>query len=81
MTGGSWRDYGLVFPNNLGGYADYTNLVPRHFKPLLKKAGLPNIRFHDLRHICATLLLTKGVHPKIVSVRLRKSLIWAMRRP
>jgi integrase len=28
---------------------------------------LPDIRFHDLRHTCATLLLTKGVHPKIVS--------------
>ena len=64
---GSWRDYGLVFPNTLGGYADYTNLMPRHFKPLLRKAGLPNIRFHDLRHTCATLLFTRGVHPKIVS--------------
>ena len=38
-----------------------------HFKPLLKKAGLPDIRFHDLRHTCATLMLTQGVHPKIVS--------------
>jgi integrase len=64
---GSWRDYGRVFPNTLGGYADYTNLVPRHFKPLLRRTGLPDIRFHDLRHTCATLLLTKGVHPKIVS--------------
>ncbi len=70
---GSWRDYGLVFPNTLGGYADYTNLVPRHFKPLLRRAGLPNIRFHDLRHTCATLLLTKGVHPKIVSEMLGHS--------
>jgi integrase len=63
----SWQDRGLVFPNTLGGYADYTNLMPRHFKPLLRKAGLPNIRFHDLRHTCATLLFTRGVHPKIVS--------------
>jgi integrase len=70
---GTWRDYGLVFPNTLGGYADYTNLMPRHFKPLLKKAGLPNIRFHDLRHTCATLLLTKRVHPKIVSEMLGHS--------
>ena len=70
---GSWRDYGLVFPNTLGGYADYTNLVPRHFKPLLRRAGLPDIRFHDLRHTCATLLLTKGVHPKIVSEMLGHS--------
>jgi integrase len=72
-SNGSWRDYGLVFPNTIGGYADYTNLVPRHFKPLLKKACLPNIRFHDLRHTCATLLLTKGVHPKIVSEMLGHS--------
>jgi integrase len=35
-------------------------------KKLLKKAGLPDIRFHDLRHSTATLLLSKGVHPKIV---------------
>jgi len=70
---GSWQDRGLVFPNTLGGYADYTNLMPRHFKPLLKKAGLPDIRFHDLRHTCATLLLTKGVHPKVVSEMLGHS--------
>lgn len=38
----------------------------RHFKPLLKRAGLPNIRFHDLRHTCATLLASKNVNPKIV---------------
>jgi integrase len=64
---GTWQDRGLVFPNTIGGYADYTNLMPRHFKPLLRCAGLPDIRFHDHRDICATLLLTKGVHPKIVS--------------
>jgi integrase len=33
---------------------------------LLKQAGLPNIRFHDLRHSAATLLLSLGVHPKVV---------------
>jgi integrase len=70
---GSWRDRGLVFPNTIGGYADYTNLMPRHFKPLLRRAGLPDVRFHDLRHTCATLLLTKGVHPKIVSEMLGHS--------
>ncbi len=44
----------------------YQNLVDHHFKPLLRKAGLPQIRFHDLRHTAATLLLGKGIHPKIV---------------
>jgi integrase len=34
---------------------------------LLKRAGLPRIRFHDLRHTCVTLLLSKNVNPKIVS--------------
>jgi integrase len=42
------------------------NLHNRSWKPLLKCAGLPNMRFHDLRHTCATLLLTKAVHPKVV---------------
>jgi hypothetical protein len=42
------------------------NLDKRSFKPLLKRAGLPKIRFHDLRHTCATLLLGRGVHPKLV---------------
>ena len=72
-SNGSWQELDLVFPNTLGGYADYTNLMPHHFKPLLRRAGLPGIRFHDLRHTCATLLLTKGVHPKIVSEMLGHS--------
>jgi integrase len=33
---------------------------------LLKRAGLPDVRFHDLRHSAATLLLSKGAHPKVV---------------
>ncbi len=39
----------------------------RSFRPLLELAGLPLIRFHDLRHTAATLLLGKGIHPKVVS--------------
>ena len=43
------------------------HLLYRSFKPLLEKTGLPHsVRFHDLRHTCATLLLSKGVHPKLV---------------
>ena len=43
------------------------NLTVRSFKPLPERAGLPHsVRIHDLRHTCATLLLGKGVHPKIV---------------
>ncbi len=43
-----------------------SNLTARSFKPILRRAELPDIRLHDLRHTCATLLLTRGVHPKFV---------------
>jgi integrase len=62
-----YRDQGLVFATQRGTLVNPTNLRKRSFKPLLKKAGLPAIRFHDLRHTCATLLLSKNVNPKIVS--------------
>ena len=42
------------------------NMLHRSFFPLLAKAGLPKIRFHDLRPSAATLLLSTGTHPKIV---------------
>ena len=45
---------------------DVGNLTYRSFRPLLERAGLPKIRAHDLRHTFATLLLSKGTHPKIV---------------
>jgi len=38
----------------------------RSFNPLLKRAELPEKRLHDLRHTCATLLLSQGVHPTLV---------------
>ena len=44
------------------------NLIVRHFKPILKKAGLSeSLRLYDLRHSCATLLLEAGENPKVVS--------------
>ncbi len=62
-----WHDEGLVVPSLTGTPMNAKNLTARSFKPLLKQAGLPHtVRFHDLRHTCATLLLSKGVHPKIV---------------
>jgi site-specific recombinase XerD len=39
---------------------DSQNIVNRFFKPLLRRAGLPDIRWHDLRHADATLLLAEG---------------------
>src|SRR5215218_8514014 len=63
---GLYKDHGLIFSSGVGTPVNPENLVKRSFKPLLKKAGLPEIRFHDLRHTCATLLLGRGVHPKLV---------------
>ncbi|MBC5824299.1 MAG: site-specific integrase [Candidatus Eremiobacteraeota bacterium] len=55
-----------VFPDSKGGPMRKDNLVRDSFWPLLKAAGLPRIRFHDLRHTAASILLAHGTHPKIV---------------
>ncbi len=60
-----------VFSTNKGTPISCHNLHNRSWKPLLKKAKLPHTtRFHDLRHTCATLLLSKNVHPKYVQALL-----------
>jgi integrase len=64
--GDLYRDQGLVFTTQVGTPINPTNLRRRSFASLLKRAGLPAIRFHDLRHTCATLLLLRNVHPKYV---------------
>jgi integrase len=64
-----------VFCTSVGTPISVHNLHNRSWKPLLKKAGLLHKRFHDLRHTCATLLLTKGVHPKVVQELLGHSSI------
>ncbi len=65
-----YKDYDLVFASETGTPLQRKNLIDRHFKPLLKKAELPNIRLYDLRHTTATLLLSAGENPKVVSERL-----------
>jgi integrase len=64
-AGAEWRELDLVFSNSLGGYIEPSNLRVM-FKRVLKSAGLPDMRFHDLRHSAATLLLSMGAHPKLV---------------
>ena len=59
-----------VFSDAKGGPLRKSNFTRRSFRPLLKKAGLPPIRFHDLRHTAASLLFAQGVHPKVVQERL-----------
>jgi integrase len=65
-VGAQWTDNGLVFTTTIGTPLDAQKIVKRHFKPLLKRAGLPDIRWHDLRHTYATLLLSRGTHPTYV---------------
>lgn len=60
----------LVFPNGAGGYEDAHNLLNRHFRPALRRAGLRAIRFHDLRHTCASLMLRANVPIKVVQTHL-----------
>jgi integrase len=64
-----------VFCAGEGGPLRKSNVRRRSFLPLVRKAGVPVIRFHDLRHTAATLLLAQGVHPKIVQERLGHSQI------
>lgn len=74
LMGEAYQEHGLVFCKEDGTPLD-PSWFTKHFQALLKKAGLPRIRFHDLRHTHATLLLARGVHPKIVQERLGHSSI------
>ena len=73
-AGSSWVDRDLVFCNIRGDFWNTNNMV-QSFKKLVSSAGLPPMRFHDLRHSAATILLTMGVHPKIVQELLGHSQI------
>lgn len=66
MAATYYEDSGLIFATGTGSPLDAQNVVNRPFKPLLKSVGLSDIRWHDLRHSCFTLLLSRGVHPKYV---------------
>ncbi len=70
----AWENRDLVFTDIHGGYVNPDYLLVR-FRQLLHAAGLPDMRFHDLRHSAATILLTMGVHPKIVQELLGHSQI------
>lgn len=59
-----------IFCDSNGGLLRRSNFLRRSYLPLLRAAGVPKIRFHDLRHTAATLLLLQGVHPKVVQERL-----------
>ena len=68
------RDF--VFVTESGGLIRRSNFRSRHWKPALKRAGLgEDLRFHDLRHTCASLLIEQGAHPKEIQARLGHSSI------
>lgn len=70
-AGSAYQNNELVFATEWGTPLDLSNLTNNHFKPALKRAGLPkSVRLYDLRHTCATLLLLAGENPKVVSERL-----------
>ncbi len=64
------NDLDLVFPNDAGGPMDHGNVLRRHFYPALKASGLPQIRFHDLRHTYASLLIEQGENIKYIQSQL-----------
>jgi integrase len=70
-----YQNNNLVFANEIGSPLIRENITRRHFRPIIKAAGLPNIRLYDLRHTTATLLLVEGIHPKVVAERLGHSSI------
>lgn len=64
-AGDSWHESGLVFTTSLGTVVEPRNLS-RILEHLVQRSGVRRIRFHDLRHTCASLLLAQGVSPRVV---------------
>ena len=69
-----WHDNDLVFPNEFGMPLDPATLT-RNFEKLRDRAGMPNVRLHELRHFHATMLPESGTHLKVVQERLGHSSI------
>jgi integrase len=68
-VGARWHESGIVFPSEVGTLMNPSNLSGM-FKALLRKADVPDIRFHDLRHTSASFMFLKNVSAKAVSHRL-----------
>lgn len=66
QAGPRWAEHDLVFPGDDGAPAD-PSATTHTFQRQLQRLGLRRVRFHDLRHTAATLLLGQNTHPKIVS--------------
>lgn len=73
---GERRPDDLVFTGPSGSPLRHNLFYARHFKPAVRRAGLPGaLRFHDLRHTCAAMLIAQGAHPKVIMERLGHSSI------
>ncbi len=72
FAGDDWHENDLIFASTIGTPTEPRNLF-REFKLKTVRAGLPEIRFHDLRHSAATLMLSQNIHPKVVQERLGHS--------
>jgi integrase len=66
-------DLNLVFPNDAGKPIDHHNMVRRCFLPTLEAAGLPRMRFHDIRHTYASLMIAQGENIKYIQSQLGHS--------
>jgi integrase len=75
VAGQIWQETDLVFCDTLGGPLHGISVYRYQFLPLVHRAGVPYIRFHDLRHTSATLMLLSGVPVKVVSEMLGHSSI------
>ena len=68
QAGDGWKENGMIFTSSVGTYIDQTK-VSREFKHILQGAGLPDIRFHDLRHTSISILLDIGTPVNTVQRR------------
>jgi integrase len=68
LAGNRWQEHGMIFTTSIGTYIDQTK-VSRAFKQILRQAGLPEIRFHDLRHTSISILLENGTPVNTVQSR------------
>jgi integrase len=69
-AGPIYQDHDLIFATPIGMPLSLSNVRNRHFAVIREAAKLPKIRLYDLRHTTATMMLTEGIHPKVVSERL-----------
>lgn len=60
------NELNLVFPSETGTFMDADNMIKRRFNLVFEKAGVKKVRFHDLRHTYASLLLAKDVNIKYI---------------